>query len=58
MFWKVLSSEKDNSPTGRSRYYVVAEEVGTGRKKTGYTYNDHFSKGRTCGCEINDLEDE
>lgn len=52
MFWK------DDSPTGRSRYYVVAEEVGTGRKKTGYTYNDHFSKGRTCGCEINDLEDE
>lgn len=29
MFWKVLSSEKDDSPTGHSRYYVVAEEVGT-----------------------------
>lgn len=58
MLWKVLSSEKDNTPTGRGRYYVVAEEIGTGRKKTGYTYNSHFSKGRTCGCEINDLEDE
>ena len=49
MFWKVLSS---------GRYFVVAEGVGTGRKKTGYTYNNHFSKGRTCGCEINDLEDK
>lgn len=36
----------------------VAEEVGTGIKKTGYTYSDYFSKGRICGCEINDLEDE
>lgn len=42
----------------RGRYYVVAEEVGTGKKKTGYTYNNHFSKGRTCGCEINDLQDK
>lgn len=31
MFWKVLTCEKDNSPAGRGRYYVVAEEVGTGR---------------------------
>lgn len=38
MFWK------DDYPTGRSRYYVAAEEVGTGRRKTGYTYNDHLSK--------------
>lgn len=27
MFWKVLSSEKDNSPAGRGRYFVVAEEL-------------------------------